>query len=64
MRRLKGVALAALAGTILQFGSCLSLDNPWTRALWDGTIYAGWEFVGDNDAVFDLFEDGDVADAG
>ncbi|MGB2985238.1 MAG: hypothetical protein WBE26_05090 [Phycisphaerae bacterium] len=58
-KTLKGAALAAMAGTMLQFGGCLG-DSWWGRILWDGVIYAGYEYVLDNDGVFDLFEDGDV----
>jgi hypothetical protein len=51
----KGAALAILSGATL-FGGCLGLN--WQRLLWDTAIYAGTEFVLDNDGVFDLFEDG------
>jgi hypothetical protein len=62
MRKMKkGALLAALAGTTL-FGGCLGGWN-WQRILWDTAIYAGTEFVLDNDGVFDLFESGDVAAA-
>ena len=57
----KGAALAALSGATL-FGGCLG-DLNWQRLLWDTAIYAGTEWVLDNDGVFDLFEDGDVAAA-
>jgi hypothetical protein len=56
---LKGAALAALAGTVLQFGGCLNLN----RILQYGAWYAALEFVTDNDGVFDLFESGTVAAA-
>lgn len=61
-RMKKGAAVAALAGTMLYGGGCLGGgDSWWGRILWDTAIYAGQEFVLDNDAVFDLFEDGAVA---
>ena len=59
MRRntLKAAALAVLAGTMLQFGGCLNV-NQWLRA---AAIQVAFEYVLDNDAVFDLFEGGTVA---
>ena len=59
-KTLKGAALAATAGCMLQFGGCLSLDSWYGKILWDGVMYAGYEYVLDNDAVFDLFEDGEI----
>ncbi len=53
----KGALLAALSGATL-FGGCLGGWN-WQRILWDTAIYAGTEFVLDNDGVLDLFDDGD-----
>ena len=59
MRKMKKTALlAALSGATL-FGGCLGGWN-WQRILWDTAIYAGTEFLLDNDGVFDLFESGDV----
>ena len=52
---LKIAALAAAAGTILQFGGCLNWNYLW-RA---GLMYGAMEFALDNDAVFDLFEAGE-----
>ncbi len=61
-RMKKGAAVAALAGTMLFGSGCLGFgDSWWGRLLWDTVQYAGTEFVLDNDAVFDLFEDGNVA---
>ena len=55
----KLAALTLLAGTFLpQFG-CINLSTVWQAALYYGAL----EFVADNDAVFDLFEDGNVAAA-
>ncbi len=53
----KSAALAALTGVTLFIG-CLG-NIGWKRLLWDTALYAGTEFVLDNDGVFDLFEDGD-----
>ena len=61
MRRtiLRNAALATLAGCLLQFGGCLSwADSWWGRVVVDTALYAGQEYLFDNDAVFDLFEDG------
>lgn len=52
-KTLKAVTIAACAGMLFQFGGCLNLGNILT---W-GAVYAGFEFVTDNDAVFDLFGD-------
>ncbi len=59
-KTLKGAALVTMAGCLLQFGGCLDLDSWWGRVLVDGALYTGWEYVLDNDAVFDLWESGDV----
>lgn len=58
----KGTLLAALLGTAFQWGGCFGFgDTWWGRILWTAVGYAGLEFVLDNDGVFDLFEDGNVA---
>jgi hypothetical protein len=59
MRRNRKVALAALAGTLMVFGSCLSV-NP-QQLLVGAATHSVIEFVLDNDGVFDLFEDGGTA---
>lgn len=56
----KGALLAALLGTSFQWFGCLG-NNWWSRAFWGTVSYVGLEFVTDNDGVFDLFEDGNVA---
>jgi hypothetical protein len=56
-KTLKGAALAAVLGTVLQFGGCIS----WQTLMASAATYAGLEFVLDNDGVFDLFESGNVA---
>jgi hypothetical protein len=50
---LKGAMLAAACGTMMQWFGCLN----WNRIIQDGLYYVGYEFVLDNDAVFDLFQD-------
>ncbi len=54
----KGAMLALLSGVTLFGGGCLG-GLPWQQLLWSTAIYAGQEFVLDNDTVFDLFEDGE-----
>ena len=60
--KIKTLAVATLAGTVLG-GGCLGIGN-WQRILLDTALYAGTEFLLDNDGVFDLFEDGNVTAAG
>jgi hypothetical protein len=60
-KRMKPVALVVLCGMV--FGGCcgcLGLDSWWGRIIWDGALDQGWDWVLDNDAVYDLFEDGNV----
>ncbi len=59
-KTMKTAALAAVCGTVLGSG-CLGLN--WQSILWGSAVYAGLEFVTDNDGVFDLFEAGNVAAA-
>jgi len=59
-KTLKGAALAALAGTFLGSGGCLGWDSMWGKVLWDGALDVAWDYVLDNDAVYDLVEDGTV----
>ena len=54
-KMLKYGALAATGGLILQFGGCLG--GNWQTLAWGSALYAGLEFVTDNDSVFDLFQD-------
>jgi hypothetical protein len=53
--KMKAAAVVGLAGTILATGGCL---GNWQQLLINSAITQAWEFVLDNDAVFDLFEDG------
>lgn len=57
MTKFKGAILALLAGATMLSGGCLN----WQRILLDTAIYAGTEFLLDNDGVFDLFPDGEAA---
>jgi hypothetical protein len=59
-KTIKGAALASVLGMVFQFGGCLSSDL-MTRVFWTTAGYSGLEFILDNDAVFDLFEDGNVS---
>ncbi|UCE59090.1 MAG: hypothetical protein JSU63_16800 [Phycisphaerales bacterium] len=62
--KVKATSLALLAGGAAFGGfGCLSNDSWWGKLLWDGVMYAGYEFVLDNDAVFDLWEDGEPTPA-
>ena len=59
MRRMKkGALLLALAGTTL-FGGCLGGWN-WQRILWDTALYAGQEYLLDNNGVFNIFSTDDT----
>ena len=58
-KTMKAAALAAMLGTVLQFGGCGS--NFWRTAFVTALGYTGLEFVLDNDGVFDLFEGGATA---
>jgi len=51
----KGALLAFLAGTMFAFGGCLDIN--WQKMLWDTALYAGQEFLLDNDNILDLFPD-------
>ncbi len=59
---LKVAMVGLLAGTVFQFG-CLNIGGLWKSFITAAPIYALMEFVLDNDGVFDLFEDGNVAAA-
>ena len=59
MTKVKRTVLAFLAGATMLSGGCLD----WQRILLDTAIYAGTEFLLDNDGVFDLFPDGDTTAA-
>ncbi|MCO6437681.1 MAG: hypothetical protein J5J06_11380 [Phycisphaerae bacterium] len=56
----KACALTLLTGTLFAGGCLGGILNP-QQLLYGAALYAINEFVLDNDAVFDLFEDGNVA---
>jgi len=58
-KSMKSAALVALCGMV--FGGCfgcLGMDSWWGRIVWDGVLDTAWDYVLDNDAVYDLVEDG------
>lgn len=57
IKKIKTVALATIAGGTVLGGGCIG-GLPWQQLLWFSAAEIGLEFVTDNDAVFDLFEDG------
>jgi hypothetical protein len=59
-KSLKAAALAALGGMIFQFCGCLSLDSWWGRVVYDGVLDVAWEYLLDQDTIYDLWEDGNV----
>ena len=59
INKTKAIALATLAGGTVLGGGC-SGGVPWQTLLWGSALDLGLEWVTDNDAVFDLFEDGAV----
>ncbi len=65
INKTKAIALATLAGGTVLGGGCLG-GLPWQTLLWGSALDLGLDWVTDNDAVFDLFEDGAeaAADAG
>ncbi len=57
----KVCVLAVMSGTIFQFGGCFGgIARGLVAAI---PVNLGLEFLTDNDAIFDLFEDGTVAAA-
>ena len=58
----KACALTLLTGTLFAGGCLGGFLNP-QQLLTGAALYALNEFVLDNDGVFDLFEDGNVAAA-
>jgi hypothetical protein len=55
--RLRRIAVGlAIGGVVLQFGGCLS-GRTVRRVLTDAAFSAAYEFLWDNDAVLDLFQD-------
>ena len=57
-RTLKVGLLVAVCGSMLGgWGGCLGGDSWWGYLIRDGAMDVAWDFVMDNDAVFDLFQD-------
>lgn len=62
-KTVKAAAIALTAGMMLQFGGCLGgILNP-QQLLRSAVVTSIVEFATDNDAIFDLFEDGNVTAA-
>jgi hypothetical protein len=55
-RTAKVVALVAMGGLVMQFGGCLG-GNVLRTVVTDAALSATYEFLWDNDSVFDLFPD-------
>ncbi len=55
-KMLKSGAMLAAGGMMLGFGGCMG-DGFLGFVLRDAALNTAWEFVTDNDAVFDLFQD-------
>lgn len=53
---IKMTAMAALAGTMFQFGGC-GVNGIFKSLLRTAPIYLGLEFLTDNGGVFNLFQD-------
>jgi hypothetical protein len=56
-RLMKVGAIMAAGGMMLGSGGCLDLDSWWGKAATAMAWSAAYDFVADNDAVFDLFQD-------
>ncbi len=64
MRKKKLAFLTMVAGCMFGGGCLFGGGNiPWSTVLWGSALDVGLQFVTDNDAVFDLFEDGNVTAA-
>jgi hypothetical protein len=58
LRRFGQLGIAALAASqLLNFGGCLVNGRTLRYVATTGLTYAGLEFVTDNDAIFDIFQD-------
>ena len=62
MRKMKLAVVSLLGSAFL--GGCLGGwgGGWWDDLFYDMAVYAGQEFLLDNDAVFDLWEDGNVTE--
>lgn len=65
-KTLKSAAMVVTTGMLFHSIGCLNWGG-WTKwagpILYDGALNVAWEYVLDQDGVFDLFEDGNVAAA-
>ncbi|MHC5112788.1 MAG: hypothetical protein ACYTHJ_23280 [Planctomycetota bacterium] len=57
MRKIK----LAVVGATASMGGCIA-GGWWWDFLWNAAINVGTDFVTDNDAVFDIWEDGNVVE--
>ena len=55
-KMLKSSVIVATSGAMLGGFGCLS-DSWWGVVLQDGFMDTAWDFLLDNDSVFDLFQD-------
>jgi len=55
-KRMFGVLVVAAVGGAVAFSGCLG-SGSWKRVATDAALSTAYEFVLDNDAVFDLFPD-------
>ncbi len=55
-KRMTRILVAAVLGSTVLFGGCLG-SGVWRTVVTDAALSAAYEFVWDNDAVFDLFQD-------
>jgi hypothetical protein len=53
----RAAGLAAVGGIALNFGGCLGGGDWWQKVATDTAVSVGYEFLLDNDSVFDLFQD-------
>lgn len=58
-KTMKGAVMALLAGGLTFQWGCLN----WSTILQASVYYAGFEFLADNDGIFDLFADDDDVQA-
>ena len=56
-RLMKVSAIMAAGGIMLGGWGCLDMDSWWGRVATDLALSAAYDFVADNVAVFDLFQD-------
>ncbi|MFH0981017.1 MAG: hypothetical protein V2A79_05710 [Planctomycetota bacterium] len=54
---LMGGLLVVACGSMLGWGGCLGGNSWWGYVIRDAALSTAYEFVLDNDSVFDLFQD-------